>query len=151
MILDTLERGERYRCLLPGLAAGFEFLLRPDLAQLPPGRHEIDGTRVYASIAAETGRDTSGARLEVHRRYVDIQVSLDGRERIGWRPLADCREPAIPYDAERDIAFFDDRPGVWLPLERRQFMIFFPDDAHAPLAGVGPLLKVVVKIALEAG
>ncbi|HEX4142094.1 MAG TPA: YhcH/YjgK/YiaL family protein [Pirellulales bacterium] len=151
MILDRLDQAARYTALNPLLAAGFQFLSRADLASLPPGRHEIDGDRVFALVGHDAGRGQSGARLEVHRRYLDIQVSLDGRERIGWRPLAECRQVAEPYSADRDIAFFADEPIVWLPMERGWFAIFFPDDAHAPLAGSGELHKVVIKVEAVAG
>jgi len=149
MIVDTLAAAARYAALHRGFAAGFDFLRRSDLHEIAPGRHEIDGQRVLALIERTTGRGHAGARLEVHRKYIDIQVSLDGREQIGWRPLADCQTIADPYDAERDVAFFADRPSVWTPLAVGQFMIFFPADAHAPLAGVGPLHKVVIKVAEE--
>jgi biofilm protein TabA len=151
MIVDTLAQAARYRALNPLLTAGFEFLAKADLASLPAGRHEIDGSGVFALVGHDTGRGQAGARLEVHRRYLDIQVSLDGRERIGWRPLAECRVVAEPYDAERDIAFFADEPAAWFPLARGWFAIFFPDDAHAPLATSGPLHKVVIKVEVAAG
>jgi YhcH/YjgK/YiaL family protein len=146
MILDQLAQAARYTALNPLLKAGFQFLAKADLASLPPGRHEIDGSRVFALVGHDTGRGQAGARLEVHRRYLDIQVSLDGRERIGWRPLAECHAVAEPYDTERDIAFFADEPAAWFPLGQGQFAIFFPDDAHAPLAASGPLHKVVIKV-----
>ncbi|HEY1784449.1 MAG TPA: YhcH/YjgK/YiaL family protein [Pirellulales bacterium] len=151
MILDRVEQTARYTVLHPLLAAGFEFLAKADLASLPAGRHEIDGERVFALVGHDTGRGQAGARLEVHRRYLDIQVSLDGRERIGWRPLAECRLVADAYDAERDIAFFADEPTAWLPLGRGWFAVFFPDDAHAPLATSGTLHKVVIKVAVQPG
>jgi biofilm protein TabA len=150
MILDRIEQAERYTAVHPLLAAGLAFLARPDLADLPVGRHEIDGSRVYALVGHDAGRGEAGARLEVHRRYIDIQVSLDGGERIGWRPLAACRELAEAYDAERDIAFFVDQPTAWFAMARGEFAVFFPDDAHAPLAGTGSLHKVVIKVAVAA-
>ncbi len=36
-----------------------------------------------------------------------------------------------------------------MPLAKGQFMMFWPADAHAPLAGAGPLHKVVVKLLVE--
>jgi biofilm protein TabA len=149
MILDTIDGSGQYIALHGGFAAAFEFLRRADLAELPLGRYEIDGQRVFALVEQASGRGAEGARLEVHRRHIDIQVSLDGREQIGWRALADCRAIDSPYSEDRDIAFFFDRPAVWLPLAKGQFMIFFPDDAHAPLAADGPLHKVVVKLLVE--
>ena len=150
MILDRLEQAARYTAVHPLLSAGFDFLAKSDLADLPPGRHEINGSRVYALMGHDAGRGQAGARLEVHRRYIDIQVSLDGREQIGWRPLSECRELAEPYDAGRDIAFFADPPAAWFPLECGQFAVFFPDDAHAPLAATGSLHKVVIKVEVAA-
>jgi biofilm protein TabA len=149
MILDTLAAAGRYLALGPHLAAGFDFLAHGGLENLPVGRHPIDGTRVFAIVGHETGKGQAGARLEIHRRYLDIQVALSGQERIGWRALAVCQQVAEPFDAERDLGFFADRPQVWLPLPPGQFMIFFPADAHAPLAGEGPVHKVVIKVEVE--
>jgi YhcH/YjgK/YiaL family protein len=146
MILDTLAAAQRYVAIHPRLVAGFAFLAQGDLASLSDGRHEIDGTRVFALVSRDAGRGQAGARLEVHRKYLDIQVAIEGDERFGWRPLADCHQVAEPFDAERDVGFFADPPIVWLPLVVGQFAIFFPADAHAPLAGQGAVRKVVIKV-----
>ncbi len=149
MILDTIARSDQYLSLHRGFAAGFAFLRRPDLLELESGRYEIDGSRIYALVDRSPGRGHVGAKLEVHRRHIDIQASPDGREVIGWQALADCHTVESPFDEDRDVGFFVDRPAVWLPLAAGAFMIFFPDDAHAPLAGEGTLHKVVIKLAVE--
>lgn len=148
MILDDLERGERYVALHDGFRAGFEFLRRADLADLPGGRHEIDGDRVFALVNRDPGRGRKGARLEAHRKYIDIQFLVSGREEIGWRPTAQCQQLTDPYVAERDIMFFADPPQTWIELPVGKYMIFFPEDAHAPLAASGDNLKVVIKVAV---
>ena len=56
---------------------------------------------------------------------------------------------AVAFDAARDVTFFSDRPDSWLSLPAGHFAIFFPDDAHAPLAGRGTLKKAIVKIAID--
>lgn len=148
MILDTLDQADRYAGLHPGLEKGFGFLqtLRPDA--LMPGRHEIDGERVFAIAAEDNGRGRDGARLEAHCRYIDIQYVVQGHEVIGWRELGDCADADGPFDEERDIVFFRDEPESWIDLLPGRFAIFFPDDAHAPLAGSGSVTKVVVKVAV---
>ena len=93
MILDTLPNAARYARMHPGFARAFEFLSTTDLAVLAPGRHEIDGDRLYVSIDHKDGRGEEGARLEAHRRHIDIQYTIDGDERIGWMPLASCLSP----------------------------------------------------------
>lgn len=149
MILDRLEQCARYVPLYPGLDAAFRFLRETDLAGLAPGRHSIDGDRLYASVDAMDGRGRAGAVLEAHRRYLDVQYTVAGDEEIGWRALAGCAHPRAPFDEARDIVFYDDAPESWLAVPPGTFAIFFPDDAHAPLAGRGPLKKVIVKVAMN--
>ena len=146
MILDKLTRGRRYRALHPGFARAFEFLTGTDLQSLPPGRHEIDGERLYVSVEHVSGRGHEGSRLEVHRKYIDIQVTIDGVEEIGWMALGDCRNLSGPFLTDKDVGFFDDRPLTWVAVTPGQFAVFFPDDAHAPLAGRGPIKKAIVKV-----
>ena len=149
MILDTLINSARYAGMHPGFARAFEFLAATDLAALPPGRHEIDGDRIYVSIDHKDGRGEDGARLEAHRRYIDIQYTIDGNELIGWMPLARISSPDGGFDDTKDIGFFADRPSTWIAVPPGSFTIFFPHDAHAPLAGRGRLKKAIVKIAVE--
>lgn len=150
MILDTLAESARYAGLHPGFARAFTFLRETDVASLATGRHPIEGDRIYVSIDHKDGRSREGARLEAHRRYIDIQVTIDGDEEIGWMPLA-ASGPAsgAGYEENRDIAFFERRPATWLAVPPGTFAIFFPQDAHAPLAGRGLLKKAIVKIAVD--
>ncbi len=100
-----------------------------------------------SSIAIPAG-DVRGARLEAHRKYIDVQFLVAGSEEIGWRPLGECRELTEPYDEARDVLFHGDRPLVWIELPVGKFMIFYPEDAHAPLASTGDNVKAVVKVAV---
>lgn len=158
MILDRLQTADRYTSLHPGFARAFAYLRDADWARLVPAaqgaarhstRHPIDSERMYVSIDCIEGRGREGARLEAHRRYIDIQFTIDGHEEIGWKPLGDCTVTAVAYDNAKDVVFFSDRPDSWLSLPAGHFAIFFPDDAHAPLAGHGTLTKAIVKIAVE--
>jgi biofilm protein TabA len=95
------------------------------------------------------GRTRSEAKLECHRRYIDIQLVLEGVDEMGWKPLSDCHEPMNDYSAERDIQFFRDVPASWIATPPGAFCIFFPEDAHAPLVSNGKIRKAVIKIALR--
>ena len=151
MVLDTFESAARYAALHRAFAKAFRYLGETDLDALPTGRTEIDGPvddDMFVIIDRKDGRGRDGARLEAHRRYIDIQYTIHGDEEIGWAPLAACASPAGAYDATRDIIFFDDIPSLWLSVPRGSFAIFFPEDAHAPLAGHGALTKAIVKIAV---
>jgi biofilm protein TabA len=149
MIFDHLDNGLHYAALNAGFLAAFRFLMSSQTSALPVGKHSIDGDRLLAIVGSDPGRGREGARLEAHRKYIDIQLCLSGDEEIGWRRLADCRDVTDPYDAARDIVFFGDLPAIWIPLPPGHFMIFYPHDAHAPLAGAGPTQKIVMKVAAE--
>ncbi|MEQ8791224.1 MAG: YhcH/YjgK/YiaL family protein [Pirellulaceae bacterium] len=149
MIVDYLENAARYTPLHPGLAAGFAFLRSANLASLPDGKQEIDGERLFAIIARDEGRGREKSLLESHRRYLDIQYVIRGEDCIGWLPLQDCQRVSTPYDADRDLGFFYDRPETWLAVPSGAFAIFYPEDAHAPLASQGAIHKAVVKVALQ--
>lgn len=148
MVLDTFESAERYAALHRGFAKAFRYLGETDLHALPAGRTDIDGDDMFVIIDRKDGRGHDGARLEAHRRYIDIQYTIHGDEEIGWSPLAACVSPAGAFDVTRDIIFFDDIPCSWLRVPRGSFAIFFAEDAHAPLAGSGALAKAIVKIAV---
>ncbi|MDA8129415.1 MAG: YhcH/YjgK/YiaL family protein [Betaproteobacteria bacterium] len=148
MILDTLARADRYLALHPGFARAFAFLRGTDLDALAPGRHPIDGDALFAIVEHCEARPRDDAKLECHRRYIDIQLVLEGVDEMGWRPLADCSDPATEHDAARDIRFFNDAPAAWVATPPGAFCVFFPDDAHAPLTGTGRIRKIVVKVAV---
>lgn len=148
MILDTLTRSNRYLALHPLFARAFEFLRGTDLKSLPPGKHSVQGEQIFAIVEACAGRARTEAKLECHRRYIDIQLVLEGVDEMGWKPLAGCVDPATDYDEARDIRFFNDAPSSWIATPAGSFCLFFPDDAHAPLVSTGLIRKVVVKIAL---
>ncbi len=148
MILDSLSNANRYNSLHPLFGRAFEFLLAPDLATTAPGRIEIAGPDLVAIISSQQGKWHSEARLETHRKFIDIHYLIAGKETMGWRAASECRETEIEYSAEKDIAFFTDEPSLWITMHPGTFAVFFPWDGHAPLVGSGNIHKVVFKVAL---
>ena len=149
MICSALSQSPRYAALHPLFQRAFEFIRNTDLHGLSPGRHDIIGDDLFVIVEHEQGRSRAEALLECHRRYIDIQLVLEGVDEMGWKPLADCRDPAGDYSAERDIRFFRDAPDTWIATPPGAFCIFFPEDAHAPLVSADGIRKVVFKIAVS--
>ena len=150
MIVDRLENYRRYVPLHALFAKAFDFLRDPRLAQLADGRHDIVGQQLFVLIARNAGRGRENAMLEFHRKHIDIQYVIgDEEDVIGWKPTRDCQRVSQPYDAEKDLGFFFDRPISWLAVPQGAFAVFFPEDAHAPLGVEGQVHKAVVKIAVE--
>jgi len=113
VILDTLANASRYAEMHPGFARAFEFLAATDMTAMAPGRHDLDGDDLFVLINENDGRGEDAARLEVHRRYIDIQYTIQGEELIGWVPLVRCVAPDGAFDAKKDILFFHDRPSTF--------------------------------------
>ena len=149
MILDTLANADRYAALHLLFPRAIEFLRSTDLHALAPGRYPIEGEHLFAIVEAVAGRGRIEAKLECHRRYIDIQLVLEGVDEMGWKPVRDCREPVADYSEKYDIQFFHDAPASWVATLPGAFCIFFPQDAHAPLVSTGSIRKVVLKIAVE--
>jgi len=149
MITDRLENAGKYTHLHPAFAQAFAFLQRPDLVKLEHGKHVIDGDKIFATIGVNQGRKKNEAKLEAHRKYIDIQYVIAGYDEMGWRDLDECRQIATAYKPDGDIEFFADPPTEWKKVSAGSFAIFFPEDAHAPLVSDGEVTKVVVKVAVK--
>lgn len=148
MILATLSQADRYVALHPLFPRVFDYMRSTDLLALAPGRYPISGEQLFVIVESITGRSREEAKLECHRRYIDIQLILEGMDEMGWKPLADCCEPVSDYSAEQDIRFFRDAPASWIAVPSGMFCIFFPEDAHAPLVSRGQVRKAIFKIAV---
>ncbi|MDH2917929.1 MAG: YhcH/YjgK/YiaL family protein [Sideroxydans sp.] len=150
MIFATLPLFSRYLTLHPLFPAAYAYLRDTDLNALAPGVHQIIDQQLFVIVEHANGRTRAEAKLEAHRRYIDIQLVLAGLDEMGWQALSDCNQPIDEHNLERDIRFFDDAPATWIAVPPAHFCIFFPDDAHAPLVGSGAIRKVIMKVAVAA-
>ena len=91
-------------------------------------------------------REISLSKFECHDMNIDIQYCIKGKETFGWKPRQNCVLPNGDYNPEKDVLFFSDVPDLFFELAKNQFVIFFPEDVHAPMIGVGEIKKLVLKI-----
>lgn len=148
MIFSTLSQSDRYAALHPLFQRVFEYIRNTDLLALAPGRYPIVGEQLFVIVENVAGRTREAAKLECHRKYIDIQLVLEGVDEIGWKALTDCMRPVSDYSAEKDIRFFHDAAASWIATPPGAFCIFFPEDAHAPLVSTGHIRKAIFKIAV---
>jgi len=149
MIFSSLSQSDRYAALHPLFPRAFDYIRNTDLFNLAPGRYHIIGEDLIAIVEKMPGRTREMAKLEAHRRYIDIQLVLDGIDEMGWKPLADCYNPISEHSIEKDIRFFHDAAASWIATPPDAFCIFFPEDAHAPLVSSGQIHKVIFKVAVN--
>jgi len=150
MIHDTLNNIDHYAGLHPLFPRAITFMREHDLHTLEPGKHQIIENELFAIVEHVSAKVREAARLECHRRYIDIQLVLEGRDEMGWKALKDCHAPTADFNTEKDIQFFKDSIDTWAATHANEFCIFFPQDAHAPLVGSGKIRKIIFKIAVNA-
>ncbi len=148
-VFDNIKK-TRIDGQFPALEKAIEFMRRPDLATLAPGRYEIDGDNCWAMIqdASLKPATDAPAQFEFHKAYIDVQSPITGTETYGvlTTPAA---EAAGPFNVEKDYALFKSK-CAYVTLNPGEFAVFFPGGgAHAPgLSADGPrhLRKLVVKV-----
>jgi YhcH/YjgK/YiaL family protein len=148
MILDSLQNASKYVGLHPAFAKAFEYISNTDLSSIEPGKYEIDGDQLKATVFDKKGMtvEESTAKFECHNQYIDIQVCIRGVEKMGWKPRETCHTEKGPYNEEKDVVFYIDAPDMFFELRGGQFTIFFPNDVHAPMIGDGEIKKMVIKV-----
>ncbi len=149
MIVSNLQNSERIESLHPLFKKVFDYIKTHDLLHTECGKIELDGDNLFINNANPTLIPAEKQVLELHRTYIDIQILLEGKERMGWKAIEDLKEEVQPYDKERDCAFYADRPTSFIDLQPGQFAIFYPEDAHAPIIGEGKVRKLIAKIKIN--
>ena len=149
MILDSLENLKNYVSLNTNFEKVVEFIANNKLADLPLGRNEIMGDAVFANVMEVKPRTKDEAPLEIHRRYIDIQIPISADELMGYTPLAEL--PAPDYIEADDYALYPVGMEArdYFNVKNDQFVVFFPQDGHAPAITAVPLKKVVFKVAIQ--
>src|SRR5690606_41161217 len=66
------------------------------------GRYEIAGDDCFVMIQHPIGRGKNDPVLEAHDKYLDIQITLEGEDEIGWKARAECTRVKQEYSAESD-------------------------------------------------
>ena len=123
--LETYAKGDERLKLIA------EFLLEHPSETLADGRYDLPNG-IFVNVSVSPTR--SDGDYEVHRKYIDLQLILEGDEIIRWAHLSRLNgEP--PYDAQNDIQFFsgNQEAGASLRLNAGDFVIFYPQDGHKPL------------------
>lgn len=146
MIIDTLSNLEKYVSLNPLIQEVVNFLKSNRLETLADGKHPIKGDDVFVNVQTLKGKTCEEAPMEYHRQMTDIQVPISAAETYGYIPVE--RMPDAEYDENTDMVLV---PGVeaqsFVTAEPGQFIIFMPQDGHAPgISDQAVLRKAIFKI-----
>ncbi len=146
MIFDSLDHHIRYAGFGFNLPSAMKFLLENNLNTLPVGRVDIDGENLFALVQEYTTKPAEKGLWEAHRKYIDVQYMVTGKERIGFVQLSTMQ--LGEYIPEKDFQPMTGS-GNHVDVFAGSFAIFFPEDGHMPglCINIPELIrKVVLKL-----
>lgn len=148
MIVSNLKYSDRFESLHPRFKELFDYVKNHDLLNAETGRIELHGDELFINNVAPECIAKESQPLEMHRIYIDVHILLEGDESIGWKPIDDIVTITKPYSEDGDCALSDDLGVSYIPLHPGDFVIVYPEDAHAPLIGSGKVRKLIAKVKL---
>lgn len=148
MIISDLKNSSRVEILHPLFKPLFDYVKSCDLFCAQLGRIELDGDNLYIMNSEVDAIPQEKQVLELHHQYIDVHILLEGRERIGWKAADDLTQEVKAYSSDGDCALYGDAPSLWVDLLPEQFVIVYPEDAHAPCIGEGKIRKLIAKVKL---
>lgn len=149
MIFDDIKNAGFYHDLGPNFKKALQFLKETDnLIDLPLGRLEIDGERVFALVQEYESKTFNKDMWEAHKKYMDIQYMVKGGEKIKIARIENCK-PITPYNEKDDYWLFSAH-GDEISLSEGQFVIFAPEDVHQPGLMVNGDTQKIRKIVVKA-
>ncbi len=152
MIFDHLGRAAHYTALHPAFADALAWLAAFDPAT-PDGNYAI-ANGCEARIMTYRTEPAEQKRWESHRRFIDIQFMVAGRERMDVAEISTLHG-ATTYDEANDVLFYDHAPAgvTGAVVKQGEFTIFFPHDGHRPGITIDvpvDVRKIVIKVPIEA-
>ena len=148
MIIDTLENASKYFSINPFFKEAFEFIKNHNnLEKAEDGTvATFENVKGFVATFQGVSKETALSKFECHDKNIDIQYCIKGKETFGWKPRQKCVLTNGDYNPEKDVRFFSDTPNLFFELTEGQFVVFFPEDVHAPGIGAAEIKKLVLKI-----
>ncbi len=109
----------------------FKLLGKINIEDYTNGRYEIDED-MFILVQRYKSKPACEVQYEAHRKYVDIQYIVYGREAIYCADIKDM-EAACVFDEQKDIGFYKNTDRYTkIMLDPGQYGLFMPEDCHKP-------------------
>jgi len=113
------------------------------------GKYELPYEESFFFIVDDKTEPLAQRRSEIHHKYLDVQLILEGSEVFGYseHPLISIEED---YLEDKDIAFSNKvQDEQFVTLSAGDFIIFSPKQPHRPLVAVDDKPAVVKKLIIK--
>ena len=143
MIVCPWKDIKKYAALLPGIEEAFDAVNALQTYENKQAFPLSNDNRFFVAVGTTKEPDVA----EAHRKYLDIQYIVKGKETVGWADLADCK-PEGEFNEDKDIGMYSG-PFEYLTVNEGICYVVFPEDVHMPgrhLDVPSDFVKVVVKL-----
>lgn len=150
MILGSLKNSGVAEKTHPLIKEALDYIKAADYDAIfaSESKIELRGKDLFLFGSEYQGKTREQARVEAHRKYIDIQIAVEGTEQMGWIDVSGCSEELTPYNTEKDVVFYTGPVSTYFTVSPGEFAVFFPEDAHQPSIGEGKMKKIIVKVLL---
>lgn len=139
MIIDNLTNLDKYISLHKDFKLVFDYLKNNNLETMNCAKNiQLRGNEVFFNLDEYETKPTQ--KLEAHKKYIDIQVVITGEEYMGYTNIKNTTI-SEEYDEKRDVMFLNGDVDKVLATNKN-FIIFYPEDAHMPALSVTEPQKV---------
>ncbi len=151
MIYDNFTNFDRYSFVAPEVWNKVKSFIINATACVDAGKYLIFNENCFANVAKYMPQELDENKLEAHREYLDIQLTLKGVERIYCREIGDLDE-VVEFSESKDVGFYKMREDkvTSLDIGEGYFAIFYPHEGHLPGCVVdgkeGEVIKIIIKI-----
>ena len=145
MIIDAFENLKNYENLLPNLTAALN-KMKSVKNWVAGEKHEFSGGFVFFQEGVT--KPLAEAQFEAHKKYIDVQVVLEGAEYLAWNRIDDLIETA-PYQSEKDVQKFQGKSLHSMKVSEGMAYVCFPWDGHQAVFHLEESLlykKAVIKL-----
>jgi YhcH/YjgK/YiaL family protein len=88
------------------------------------------------------------SKFENHQKFIDIHYIVKGQEEIGLTPVKEL-EPNMEYDQENDYQLLDGTVNETIMLNKGEFLLLFPGEAHVTGGVKGEVTSDIKKYFLK--
>lgn len=148
----TMDKYASIKAICP---SGYDFVMKAFECGVECGKYPLEGG-AYAVVSEYTTKAVEDSKFEAHRKFIDVQLILSGKEVIGVMPTEQMRGGSCisEYNPEKDAELYREcgeyKANV---LEAGDFLILYPEDAHMPgvhADGACEMKKLLLKIPVSA-
>lgn len=145
MIVDKLSNIHFYKSIIKNLDNGLA-AIQSQKELMEVGRYEFEGG--FFMVQKGETKPMQEGLFEAHRKYIDVQIVLQGSEEVAWSEMGDLTTE-VAYNEDKDVEYLVGETTCHMLITEGMFYIAYPHDGHRPIRHTErqqSYTKIVIKL-----